>query len=196
MKNRLSTYLPIALVGLLVVGGYLYLTYRDSGTADGQPSAQATADARDPATSKNARATARPAATRTAESSANPARHDLQPDEEQGGHTLARHVGKSDDELKARLLRESDISAASTYTDREAAERAVAAALTKGRTQLATWEKGTSNQNLVLRVSMPETVGRSLRRGESKVEAVKSAIIVLTRDGGDWFVLTSYPEDR
>jgi hypothetical protein len=37
-----------------------------------------------------------------------------------GGHTLARHVGKTDAELIERLRREPQISSASTYTDRGA----------------------------------------------------------------------------
>jgi hypothetical protein len=41
-------------------------------------------------------------------------RRDLRADEALGGHTLARHVGKTDAELAARLKREPQISAAST----------------------------------------------------------------------------------
>src|SRR5437660_1123632 len=53
---------------------------------------------------------------------------DLSIDEAKGGHTLARHVGRTDAELRDRLRREQ-ISSASTYTDRAAAEHAVGAAL-------------------------------------------------------------------
>ena len=40
-------------------------------------------------------------------------RRDLSLDESMGGHTLARHVGKSDAELADRLSRERQVSAAS-----------------------------------------------------------------------------------
>ena len=50
------------------------------------------------------------------------ARRNLSDDEARGGHTLARHVGKSDGELRARLERER-IAAASTYTDLGTARR-------------------------------------------------------------------------
>jgi len=201
MTFRLKTYLPIVAIGVLLVGAYLYASFwRDSGgdNAKSDDAAQATAAAKDTSTAGTTRvtATARPPATRTAQAAADSARHDLQPDEESGGHTLSRHVGKSDDDLRARLERENDISAASTYTDRAAAERSVAAALGKGKQQVTTWENGTSRQNLVLRVTMPDVIGRSLRRGDSKVKSVKSAVVVLAKSGGDWFVLTSYPEDR
>ncbi|MEP6871531.1 MAG: RNase A-like domain-containing protein [Anaerolineaceae bacterium] len=201
MTSRLKTYVPIVVVGLLLVGAYLYANYwRDSSpdNAKADDAAQATADAKDAGSPGTARATAtaRAPAARTAQASANAEHHDLQSDEESGGHTLSRHVGKTDDELRARLDRESDISAASTYTDRASAERSVAAALSKGKQQLTTWENGTSKQNLVLRVTMPNTIGLSLRRGDTRVKSVNSAVVVLTKSGGDWFVLTSYPEDR
>ena len=43
--------------------------------------------------------------------------YDLEADEALGGHTMARHVGRTDAQLAERLQRERDISAASTYTD-------------------------------------------------------------------------------
>src|SRR4051794_5666599 len=54
---------------------------------------------------------------------------DLSIDESRGGHTLARHVGRTDAELRQRLIDEPNISAASTYTSRATAELTVARAL-------------------------------------------------------------------
>ena len=42
------------------------------------------------------------------------ARYDLARDEVRGGHTLDKHVGRSDSELRERLTTERNISAAST----------------------------------------------------------------------------------
>lgn len=53
------------------------------------------------------------------------ATRDLSLDEAFGGHTLRRHVGRTDEQLRERLKSESNISAASTYTDRATAERVV-----------------------------------------------------------------------
>src|SRR5512137_1959892 len=55
--------------------------------------------------------------------------HDLSHDEELGGHTLRKHVGRTDEQLRERLAEEPGISAASTYTDRAAAEMAVGTVL-------------------------------------------------------------------
>ena len=63
-------------------------------------------------------------------------RYDLARDEARGGHTLSRHVGRTDEELRERLRRERNISAASTWTDREAAETTVVEALRADRGSL------------------------------------------------------------
>ena len=44
--------------------------------------------------------------------------YDLSHDEDRGGHTLRKHVGRSDDQLRQRLARERNISAASTHYKR------------------------------------------------------------------------------
>jgi hypothetical protein len=76
---------------------------------------------------------------------------DLSVDESMGGHTLARHVGKTDAELSSRLRRERQISSASTYTDRETADRAVGAAVAASHAKITAWERRNGRRpNLVL----------------------------------------------
>ena len=60
-------------------------------------------------------------------------------DESRGGHTLARHVARSDSELANRLRKERNISAASTWTNREIAEETVGAALRAERRRIDNW---------------------------------------------------------
>ena len=91
--------------------------------------------------------------------------HDLSIDEAMGGHTLARHVGRTDAQLAERLRIEKQISAASTYTDRAAAERSVGAALADGGTKLSNWQRRVGRRpNLVLYYAEPsrKAIGRSL----------------------------------
>lgn len=126
-------------------------------------------------------------------------RRDLSLDEAMGGHTLARHVGKSDAELAERLGRERQISAASTYTDRATAERSVGAALAGGGGKLASWIRRSGRRpNLVLRYveSSHQPIGRSLRRGRARTVPCTRAIVVLRWDDRKdrYYVLTSYPE--
>jgi hypothetical protein len=136
-------------------------------------------------------------ASRAAATAAAP--RDLGADERAGGHTLSRHVGKSDAELAARLARERDISAASTYTDRTAAERTVGAALAQSKARIDGWlARRGSRPNLVITYTQPTgpPIGRALRRGQRTAVACYGALVVLRWDNrrGHWYVLTSYPE--
>lgn len=125
---------------------------------------------------------------------------DLAADERLGGHTLQRHVGLSDDELRARLARQPGISAASTYTDRATAERVVGETIARERTRIARWLNRAGNRpNLTLTYRSPAAmpIGRTVRRGESRSVACTEAIVVLRWDARrEYFVLTSYPERR
>jgi hypothetical protein len=134
-------------------------------------------------------------------SSASPAvsRYDLDGDEALGGHTLARHVGKSDQELADRLRRERQISAASTYTDAETAARVVGAAVSASSAKLRAWaDQEGSHPNLVLtyRDPGPDPIGRSLSRRARKTQpCFRVRLVVRWIDRSSrWFVLTSYPE--
>lgn len=123
-------------------------------------------------------------------------RVDLQRDERRGGHTIARHVGRTDAQLQARLARES-ISAASTYVDLATAERVVAEALADNARQVQRWiDRRGPRSNLAIRYRARDALptGRLLRRGDDASRDVSGAVVVLRwRDEG-YLVLTSYPE--
>lgn len=122
---------------------------------------------------------------------------DLALDEAAGGHTLARHVGRSDAELASRLEREPHLAAASTFTDRETAERAVAAALARERPRIEMWSGRRAAGNLVVRwPGDGAPLGRVLERGSASSEPADAARVILRRRGRDWHVLTAYPEVR
>src|SRR5208337_1654864 len=133
-------------------------------------------------------------------SSAAPAgeRYDLTKNEERGGHTLARHVARTDEELRDRLHHEGNISAASTWTDREIVEETIAEALRAERGRIESWmRRGYPRANLALHYEARRDIGRSLRKGETKAVRCRSAVIVLRADGPDsFYVLTAYPEAR
>jgi hypothetical protein len=125
--------------------------------------------------------------------------HDLSADEARGGHTLRKHIGRSDNDLRERLRRESNISAASTYTDRRAAEDFIGECLTEQQGRVMQWTNGERHPNLVLDCTGDPAwpIGRSLRRGFSHVEPCSNATLVLKFDPPEsYYVLTSYPDCR
>lgn len=127
--------------------------------------------------------------------------YDLERDEALGGHTIERHVGKTDEELRARLRRETQISAASTYTDLATARRVVGAAVAQSRARIEAWSQRTgSRPNLVVNYAEPggRSIGRSIRRGARVGSTATQALVVLRWLPRErrWIVLTSYPESR
>lgn len=116
--------------------------------------------------------------------------------ERAGGHMLERHVGKTAEQLKRRLESDSHISAASSFTDRPTADRAVAAAIQANRKRIQNWVKGGSDR-LVVTYRSPTPVGISMGRSSAKPKDAYSVRLVLVRDErfpGKWRILTGYPE--
>ena len=117
-----------------------------------------------------------------------------------GGHVLKKHVGRTDEDLRDRLERERNISAASTYTDRDTAESAVGSAIAASRDKIQGWvDRPGGHPNLVLDYDAPEgqSLGRTLHRGDAAARPCSHALVVLRWSGpGRFFVLTSYPECR
>jgi hypothetical protein len=123
---------------------------------------------------------------------------DLSRDEAEGGHTLRKHVGQTDEELRERLRHEPRITAASTWTDRETAESVVGSALDQNRDKIASWlNRQGGHPNLVVDYHSDSThpIGRTLRRGAVQPKPCSHAVIVLKWAGSNrYYVLTSYPE--
>jgi len=122
-------------------------------------------------------------------------RYNLQRDEARGGHTLQRHVGKSDAELRERLQNES-ISADSTYADRTTAEMAVAAAIRENPRRIDNWlHRPGGHSNLVLDYDSNAPLGRSMRLSDAQSFSCAHAVVVLKWiNPQTYYVLTSYPE--
>lgn len=150
-----------------------------------------TQDARDQAGS-------RPEDIPRPEANARGGTHDLSVDESFGGHTLTRHVGRTDAQLRERLESEGHITAASTYADRQTAEKTVAAALEQQQSRINSWlRRSGEHRNLVLDYASREPVGRTLNRNHSEAIPCAHAVVVLRWVSPEkFYVLTTYPECR
>ena len=128
-------------------------------------------------------------------------RRDLAADQRRGGHTLARHVGQTDAQLRQRLRDQPAISAASTYPDLDTAEQVVGRILEQQAARVRSWSRRRgSRPNLVLRGADPRgpPIGRVLARGRRTPMPARGAVVVLrwAPGTGSFYVLTSYPEIR
>ena len=124
---------------------------------------------------------------------------DLSRDEAAGGHTLRKHVGRTDAELRDRLEHERDIAAASTWSDRASAEAAVGAAIAEQSARISRWLERTDHPNLIIDYDgdPAHPFGRTLRRGEDRAVPCSNAVVVLNWDApNNYHVLTAYPECR
>jgi uncharacterized protein YukE len=88
-----------------------------------------------------------------------------------GGHTLAKHVGKTEHYLRDRLATEPNLYAASTFHDRQIAENSLSQLLQVNAHGVERWLAGGS-RSLVLRGRMSDPVGIAvLRDAAGPVEA-------------------------
>ncbi|MBM7644573.1 hypothetical protein JOD45_000766 [Scopulibacillus daqui] len=112
------------------------------------------------------------------------------------GHTLARHVGKSDHELEARI-RKDHISAASTYYDKETATKAVQEALRIHDKKINNWLNHSNRNRLVLKTHHSFAVGKAVLRSDMEVHPqLHDTITVLQKDPSGklgYKIITSYP---
>ena len=126
-------------------------------------------------------------------------RRDLSRDEARGGHTIARHVGRTDQQLRDRLRAEPSLTVVSTYTDLMTAETTVEAAFRRSATAIRNWSgRRGRRQNLAVDYAASSPIGRSLRRGGRASSPCAQAVVVLRWDErrNESYVLTSYPDCR
>lgn len=121
----------------------------------------------------------------------------LQQQEGLGGHTIARHVGKTDRQLVERLIDAPRISAASTYPDLATATTNIQAALTANANTLNNWVVSASvGEKRAVNYQAGAPVGRVATRPPSLSNITGSsrlrAVMKKTADGG-CLLLTSYP---
>lgn len=114
-----------------------------------------------------------------------------------GGHTLLKHVGRSDAELAERLEREPKIRASSSFTDEATAEAAVRGAIEQQWPRIESWLREGASQRLPIEYRGQAVIGRGISRGDTEAGPRTSARVVLERNAdapAGFFVLTAYPE--
>lgn len=116
--------------------------------------------------------------------------------EAQGGHTLARHVGKDEAWLRARLDQDPRLSRASSFPDVATAEKVIIAAGNANRNTIGEWlRNGRVGSRITLDYEGQQKIGISVSRRTPRVfDCFKARIVLQSVKGPDYFVLTAYPD--
>ena len=116
----------------------------------------------------------------------------LRENEARGGHVLDKHVGKTDEELLARLKSEPHLREVSTFTDEATAERVIKAAIAENQDEIGKWLKNNQDTKLALAYKSPVSVGRMLIRGGTTGIEKNEVTLVLRKLKDEFYVLTAY----
>lgn len=122
----------------------------------------------------------------------------LAAEEAAGGHTIARHVARTEDQLRARLAAQSRIPAASTFRSLKDAEGFVAEALRANKNAIKEWAR---NANVGQAKGFPydagRVVGEGIVRSTGRLQNMNKMVVVVRKvreQNRVYFVLTSYPK--
>jgi hypothetical protein len=117
-----------------------------------------------------------------------------------GGHTFARHVGRTEAQLRARIAETATSrrppSMISTFDDLATAERAITRGLQIHKTAIQSWARSGASNNLVLNYAVGREVGFGVARASGQASRLSKIKIVLkkeTYNGMPHYILTSYP---
>ncbi|MEO0463803.1 MAG: RNase A-like domain-containing protein [Pseudomonadota bacterium] len=113
-----------------------------------------------------------------------------------GGHTISRHIGQTEAQLRARLAQQTRIPAASTFRTVAEAERIIGTALRTNKSVIANWANSAANgSKKVLEVSA-QNAGFGVVRATGRVTQMNRVRIVLKKEtfnGKLYYILTSFP---
>lgn len=119
-------------------------------------------------------------------------------EETAGGHTIARHVGKTEAELRARLAAQSRIPAATTFNSLKDAEHFVAQAIRANKITIKEWAKNANiGQTKGFNYQAGKVVGKGVVRSTGQLQNMTKVTVVIRKvreNNRIYFILTAYPK--
>ena len=113
-----------------------------------------------------------------------------------GGHTLLKHVGRTEAQLRARLAAEPHIPVASSFSSLRLAEQGVSRVLQVHAQAVRAWaQSATRAPRLALIHDMGSAMGQGVVRSSGHLQALSKVQVVLkfeTYNGKPYYVLTAY----
>ncbi|WP_350307730.1 RNase A-like domain-containing protein, partial [Photorhabdus viridis] len=113
-----------------------------------------------------------------------------------GGHTLAKHVGLSEQELRERL---TDVSRASSFYNQDVAEQVISKALKANKIHLENWAKYSLPEGMYAPIEYVSKtpIGFGVTKGSKNIKELYTVRIVLNYseyNGKPFYILTAYPK--
>lgn len=121
----------------------------------------------------------------------------LAAEEAAGGHTIARHVARTETQLRQRLVQQPGISSASTFRTLTDAEKFVSAALRANAAAIRQWSQTAAVGATKSFTYSANNIGVGVVRVTGKLEQMNNMVVVVrkTQVGQKiYFVLTAYPK--
>ncbi|QIA02447.1 RHS repeat protein [Pseudomonas fluorescens] len=122
----------------------------------------------------------------------------LEAHESRGGHAIARHVDRSEAQLRARLAAEPNIPIASTFLNRSEAEAALSKVIRNNKVTIDNFLQGNASK-LVINEQVSAPAGVGVVRQSGRLEPLSSIRLVLRRDATSplgYFILTGFVNDN
>lgn len=115
-----------------------------------------------------------------------------------GGHTIRKHVAKTDEERLARLAQNPNLKAATSFESLQHAEKFITAALRANRFKIIRWANTQrSREALAITWHAGTKTGYGFRQGSQiKWPATHVRIVLVCKEfrGLPYYILTAYPE--
>jgi hypothetical protein len=122
----------------------------------------------------------------------------LAAEEAAGGHTIARHVARTEEQLRARLTAQPNIPAASTFKTLSDAERFVGEALRFNKAAIKEWARtAAAGQQKGFPYAAGRVVGQGVVRSTGRLQDMTNMVVVVRKvqeQNRIYFLLTAYPK--
>ncbi|EDZ98810.1 conserved hypothetical protein, partial [Burkholderia sp. H160] len=112
-----------------------------------------------------------------------------------GGHTIEKHVGRTEAQLRERMRLEPQRDVVSSFRDLPSAEWAISRVMESNTLKIRSWAQSNPRQVLTLFHNAGETVGYGINRETGKLMGLSTVQVVLKYEkynGMPYYILTSY----
>jgi Bacterial CdiA-CT RNAse A domain len=122
--------------------------------------------------------------------------HEAQSGSRLGGHTVLKHVGRTEQDLRARLAAQPFVQTASSFTNLQTAESAISKVLGMHANTIKSWATVANSPPLKLELNLGAIVGIGVVRTTNQLVNLRKVRVILkmqSYNGMPYYVLTAFP---